>query len=207
MNWKKVYHNLMARAKLRLRPDCYCEKHHIIPKSIGGADTPDNLVWLTAREHLIAHRLWARFENNDQFRRKAQNALWAMVTMRGKDNAGRVIPNSRVYEEAKVALRNSKIGRVVSAEAREKISKTLSSHFKQNGSHNKGRSYAHMSDDERKKLFGSKTRGRVQSQEEKEKRALKLRKPRSEEAKKNIRLGALKREAAKKAARLQLLNQ
>lgn len=29
----------------------YVERHHIIPKSLGGEDTTDNLVWLTANEH------------------------------------------------------------------------------------------------------------------------------------------------------------
>lgn len=199
MNWKNIYLNLMNRAKLRNKPDGYCERHHILPKSVGGSDAEDNLVWLTAREHLIAHRLWVRFESDKISRRKAQSALWAMVTMRGKDNAGRIIPNSRVYEEAKRALRDSKRGREVSKETREKIAKSLSKYFQDNGCHNKGRSYSHLSKDERLALFGSKNRGRVQSDEEKERRAKKLRKPRSEKAKENIRLGALKREAAKRA--------
>ena len=38
---------------------CYCEKHHIIPRSEGGKDEPDNLVNLTAREHFVANRLLA----------------------------------------------------------------------------------------------------------------------------------------------------
>ena len=202
MNWKNIYLNLMNKAQLRNKPDCYCEKHHVIPKSIGGTDEPSNLVWLTAREHLIAHRLWVRFETDPQKRRKAQSALWSMVTMRSKDNGGRIIPNSRVYEEAKIALRRSKMGRRVPVETRNKISKSLTKHFSENGCHNRGRSFAHLSCEERKALFGDKNRGRIQSEEEKERRAVKLRKPRSEKAKENIRLGALKREAAKRASKI-----
>ena len=37
--------------------DCYCETHHIIPKSEGGSNDKSNLVNLTAREHYIAHLL------------------------------------------------------------------------------------------------------------------------------------------------------
>lgn len=33
------------------------ERHHIIPRSLGGTDDPDNIVRLTAREHILAH--WA----------------------------------------------------------------------------------------------------------------------------------------------------
>jgi hypothetical protein len=32
-------------------------KHHIIPRHAGGADNPENLVWLTIEEHANAHRL------------------------------------------------------------------------------------------------------------------------------------------------------
>lgn len=35
----------------------YSERHHIIPKSLGGSDDPDNLVRLTGKEHYICHLL------------------------------------------------------------------------------------------------------------------------------------------------------
>ena len=38
----------------------YSEKHHIIPKCEGGSNKRDNLVLLTYREHIIAHRLLIR---------------------------------------------------------------------------------------------------------------------------------------------------
>ncbi|AUS02988.1 HNH nuclease [Vibrio phage 2.275.O._10N.286.54.E11] len=34
---------------------CYVENHHIIPKSMGGTDDAENMVYLTAREHYMAH--------------------------------------------------------------------------------------------------------------------------------------------------------
>lgn len=33
------------------------ETHHIVPKSLGGTDDPDNLVNLTVLEHVLAHKL------------------------------------------------------------------------------------------------------------------------------------------------------
>lgn len=33
------------------------EKHHILPRSLGGSDDETNLVYLTYREHYIAHRM------------------------------------------------------------------------------------------------------------------------------------------------------
>ena len=35
----------------------YVEKHHIIPRCIGGSDHKENLVSLTAREHFVCHLL------------------------------------------------------------------------------------------------------------------------------------------------------
>lgn len=35
----------------------YYEKHHIIPKCVGGEDKPNNYVLLTYREHIKAHYL------------------------------------------------------------------------------------------------------------------------------------------------------
>lgn len=40
--------------------DGYCEVHHIVPRSLGGSDDADNLIRLTARQHLIAHWILAR---------------------------------------------------------------------------------------------------------------------------------------------------
>jgi hypothetical protein len=60
MNYQEIYDNLIQSAQLR--PDIaflngYTERHHILPRSMGGTDEPDNLVKLTAREHFIAHWL------------------------------------------------------------------------------------------------------------------------------------------------------
>lgn len=38
----------------------YYENHHIIPTKLGGLNEPNNLVLLTAKEHLICHRLLIR---------------------------------------------------------------------------------------------------------------------------------------------------
>lgn len=142
-------------------------------------------------------------ETDPARRRKAQNALWAMTVMRGKDNAGRIIPSARAYERAKLALIASKTGKKRSPETIAKVSTSLKKHFAENGSHNKGRSFAHLSEEERSRIFGCGNWGRVQSADEKERRAAKLRKPRSEQAKINIRLGAIKREAARRVAKCQ----
>jgi hypothetical protein len=45
--------------------DGYSEKHHIIPKSLKGDDSPANLIRLTAREHFLCHRLLTKMTEGD----------------------------------------------------------------------------------------------------------------------------------------------
>ena len=50
--YKKWYENIVNSAKIR-NTIGYAEIHHIIPKSLGGSNSIDNLVTLTAREHFV----------------------------------------------------------------------------------------------------------------------------------------------------------
>ena len=56
MNYKMHYNKLVVRAQQRIITGYY-ERHHIIPKCMGGSDTEDNLIYLTAEEHYVAHQL------------------------------------------------------------------------------------------------------------------------------------------------------
>ena len=60
MNHLSVYKRLIAKAAYRIPPKEYTEEHHIIPECLGGKDTPDNMVALTAREHYVAHLLLSK---------------------------------------------------------------------------------------------------------------------------------------------------
>lgn len=56
MNYKLIYDQLIDRAKIRVI-EGYTEKHHIVPRCMGGKDNKENLVRLTPEEHYIAHQL------------------------------------------------------------------------------------------------------------------------------------------------------
>lgn len=56
MNYIKIYSKLIDRAKGR-NLISYTENHHIIPKCMGGDNSPENLVALTPEEHYVAHQL------------------------------------------------------------------------------------------------------------------------------------------------------
>ena len=59
MDHAAVYNELIERARGRSRQG-YMERHHIVPKCLGGGNQSSNLVYLTAREHFLAHKLLAR---------------------------------------------------------------------------------------------------------------------------------------------------
>lgn len=56
MNYKNIYNNLISKGQNRII-EGYKEKHHIIPRCMGGNDDANNLVFLTAEEHYLAHQL------------------------------------------------------------------------------------------------------------------------------------------------------
>ena len=56
MNYSKHYILLIERSKNRIL-EGYVEKHHILPKCLGGTDDRNNIAILTPEEHFLAHQL------------------------------------------------------------------------------------------------------------------------------------------------------
>jgi len=79
MNYKAHYDSLISRARNRQLIDVYFEKHHIVPKCMGGSDNDDNIVCLTAREHYIAHMFLVKIFNNTKYLPKLLYALRYMT--------------------------------------------------------------------------------------------------------------------------------
>lgn len=67
MNYQRIYDEIIKKARSEIK-EGYIEKHHILPKCMGGNDDPENIVQLTAREHYICHWLLAKIHNT--------NSLW-----------------------------------------------------------------------------------------------------------------------------------
>ena len=89
-NW---YNSIINRAKSRVL-NGFGERHHIIPKSLGGSDKRDNIVKLTAREHFICHWLLIKFKKG-----KEQYSMFCAFARFGTN--GRF--NSKEYEIKKKA--------------------------------------------------------------------------------------------------------
>jgi hypothetical protein len=61
MDYDRIYDDMIARAIERVLTG-YSETHHVIPRCVGGEDTDENLVRLTAREHFVAHQLLVKMQ-------------------------------------------------------------------------------------------------------------------------------------------------
>lgn len=92
MNYQKIYDNLIKK-RVENPPTEKYERHHIVPKSLGGSNKKENIVKLTYREHYIAHLLLCRIHRGTQ---NYYPMLRALNMMRaGREDAK--IKNSRMF--------------------------------------------------------------------------------------------------------------
>ncbi|QUL77590.1 homing endonuclease [Escherichia phage UPEC07] len=134
MNYLKHYNNLIQRAKNRAPIDGYKEKHHIIPRCMGGLDTDENLVELTAPEHFVAHLLLVKIYPDNH------SLAHAAKILMGSNNY-----NNKQFEWVRIRAVETSIkfhtGRKRSKQTCENISKAL-----------KGKKYGPRSEEHCKKL-------------------------------------------------------
>lgn len=96
MNYIKIHDRIILNATNRVKPDCYCENHHILPRSMGGNDDKTNIVALTAREHFLIHWLLYKIHKNSSM------AL-AFFSMSKPVGNGRTRYTSRSFKYAREA--------------------------------------------------------------------------------------------------------
>lgn len=123
MNYQRIYNQIIERAKERIL-EGYKEKHHILPKCLGGSNDKSNLVELTAREHFLCHRLLCEiYPKND----KLWYALFLMAI--GKNRHSKTDPykiSSRTYEFLKLNFIENIKKKTISEDQKSKISKANS---------------------------------------------------------------------------------
>lgn len=104
--YTKWYYNIIETANTRANENLgYIERHHIIPKSLGGSNDKDNLTKLTGREHFVMHRLLTKMCEHPMHARKMKNALCAMMY-----NSKTRGLNSRQFELARIAASEASCG-------------------------------------------------------------------------------------------------
>ncbi len=121
MDYQKIHDQIIERAKTR-QLEGYRERHHIIPKCMGGNDDVTNLVYLTAREHFVVHKILCKIFPEVKGLRLA---VWLFVNkIQSRTQQRNYQVSSKEYEQAKYDMIDCLLNRKISKETREKMSKT-----------------------------------------------------------------------------------
>ena len=134
MNYKKLYDSIIFKRQKYPAKTGYTEKHHILPKSLGGIDSENNLVSLTAREHFICHYLLAKIYDKYTFEWYKMNHAFMMMKTQSFDH-NRYF-NSRLYNSMKTNFsitmsysqsgeKNSQYGKIWIYNSQLKLSKKI----------------------------------------------------------------------------------
>ena len=164
--YTKCYFRIIEKRR-KVEPEGYSERHHIIPKSLGGNNKKDNIVRLTAREHLVCHLLLTKMTTGND-RRKMVAAVNATAYVRRFQDvrlSGRTFQKLRAEladqkrgiprsEETRKKISKSKKGKLLSAETKLAISIGVNKHFAENP----------VSDEVREKI-GKAHRGKIVSEQ------------------------------------------
>lgn len=123
MDYKKIYDSLMSRTDGRSKgKETYYEKHHVIPKCLGGTDEKNNLVLLTAEEHWVAHLLLVKMHPDVPQLVYACQAM-SMTGGNTKRTTNKMFGWIRRKYAENVSIRQQ--GRLLSKNTRSKISSSL----------------------------------------------------------------------------------
>lgn len=131
--YKRWYMQIVERSRGRVTYG-YTEEHHVMPKSLGGLDTIENVVKLTAREHFICHWLLTKFTWGSDLGSMIYALRMMQVTNASTKDRYSTPITARVFERNKDAYskeaserllgeKNPMYGKTHTAETKEKLRK------------------------------------------------------------------------------------
>lgn len=137
MDYNKHYTLLIERAKNR-KMDGYFEKHHVIPRCLGGNDSKDNLVALTPEEHYLAHQMLVKiYPNNHKLIKAAvmmtthnsyhrvNNKIFGWLRRKLSESMSGDNSPARLYPEIFKEAANKRIGQKRSEDTKRNLSNAL----------------------------------------------------------------------------------
>lgn len=103
MNYQRLYNAIISQAKERFvmneGSNGRYEKHHIVPKSLGGSNEAGNIAHVTPREHFILHLLLVKLTSGVA-RSKMASAVILMIRNTNK-RLGRAHVTNRMYDASR----------------------------------------------------------------------------------------------------------
>ena len=100
--YTKIYNSLVESRKIldrKFTTGCGFERHHIIPKSLGGTNDKSNIVVFTPREHCIAHILLSKMYSGEA----KGKMCYALISLSKLRNKNRAAISSREYDRLRKA--------------------------------------------------------------------------------------------------------
>jgi hypothetical protein len=190
MNYQRIYNEIVNSAKGRGLDKSlihyYTEKHHIIPKCVGGDNSSNNLVLLTGREHYLCHWLLWRINKDNKLLFYPFHMMTFLNTTKSGNKRYELKLSSKQYDKIR-----SQLSEIKKTEVPGFLGKKHSdeSNLKNSLAH-KGSNHInfgkHLSESTRNKI-GNAHRGKVTLESTKEKlRAFNLGKKYSLEARKHM---------------------
>ena len=126
MNYERIHNLIIERGKTRIL-EGYGENHHIIPKCLGGINSKDNIVKLTAKEHFIVHKLLCEIYPNET---KLKQAVWLMYNLKNTHQTRDYKISASEYDRLKryaidnnLFTTNGMLGKTHNKKTKQKISK------------------------------------------------------------------------------------
>lgn len=131
MTYNEFIQNILdTRGRFGIPDGEYKERHHIVPKCLGGTNDKENLIDLYAREHYEAHRMLS--EENPTMQPLVY-AWWLMANMENPHENRYVLSAEeyevarKAYAEVRSSIRGSNhpnYGKPMSEEQKQKLSRT-----------------------------------------------------------------------------------
>lgn len=109
MDYLRIYNELIEHRKtLPKLKGLYYESHHILPRCMGGGDEEENLIYLTAEDHFMAHVLLAKAYGGK---------LWYAANIMQNVMDGTVIKHRRTFaiirEQVSIVRRKEEVYEIV----------------------------------------------------------------------------------------------
>lgn len=132
MDYQKIYDNIVRRGQNRIL-EGYSEKHHIVPRCMGGTDEAINLVSLTPEEHYLCHLLLVKIHPNNI--RSVKAAMFMVSSNKNQQRNNKAYGwLKRQYSEYMRGPNNPQKINPVRGESHYAFGKKLSpDHFTENG--------------------------------------------------------------------------
>jgi hypothetical protein len=126
VDYQRIYDQFVADRKVKeallLKQGGYVESHHIVPRARGGSNAKDNLIFLTASDHIFAHVLLAKIHGGSMW--FAANLMLSSVGQRKGTRSNRRVRFAAAQVRAHMPEQTRAVhtGKIFTTESRAKLS-------------------------------------------------------------------------------------